>query len=170
MMSTESTTVADVEAIAPMEGDVSEVTNGTGDAENVEPDSSAEIAELREQVRRLTEELETRKAQQEKAAAQIDEFSALFPDIAVNTVPEEVWDSVRSGNSLAAAYALYTRRVEARDEQVKAVNAKNAAHSTGKAGRGTAEEYFTPAEVKAMSRSEVRANYSKIIESMKKWN
>jgi hypothetical protein len=42
--------------------------------------------------------------------------------------------------------------------------------STGSLGKDTTESFFTPNEVRAMSRSEIRKNYSKILESMKKWN
>ena len=160
------TTAAAVEECVTEETVIAEETEEAAAPTDLEN----ELCELREQVKQLTAELEKRQAQQDRAAAQIEEFSSLFPDASVSTVPEEVWESVRSGNSLAAAYALYTRRVEAREAQVRSVNEKNASHSTGKAGRGTAEEYFTPDEVRAMSQSQVRANYSKIIESMKKWN
>lgn len=147
-----------------------EATDAHDDGNTDIDGSESELETLRRQVSELTDELRARKQEAERISAQLEEFSSFFPDVGVNTVPDSVWDSVRSGNSLAAAYALYARKIQMRDEQIKAINSKNASLSTGKAGRGTASEYLTPDEVRAMSRGEVRANYSKIIEFMKKWN
>ena len=93
----------------------------------------------------------------------------LFPDVPVEELPDEVWESVRAGAPLAAAYALYEKKKYAEAKRIAAINAKNASRSPGAAGTDTASEYFTPDEVRRMSRAEVHANYSKIKESMKKW-
>lgn len=129
-----------------------------------------EIRTLREQVKQLTEELEARAAIADKIAAQIGEFTDLFPEVSMESVPESVWESVRRGSSLAASYALYARKAYMSGQRASDVNQRNARNSPGVAGKGTASEYYTPDEVRAMSQKEVRANYSKIIESMKKWN
>lgn len=133
-------------------------------------DALSLVDALNEQVRQLTEELEKKEAEAEIVGGQIREFFSLFPNTAIESVPESVWESVKQGNSLAAAYALHHRRIQLEREKADRINEKNATLSAGKAGRGAAAEYFTPAEVRAMSQLEVRANYSKIIESMKKWN
>ena len=143
--------------------------DGTG-ADNEVDERDEEIQTLREEVKRLTDELEARAAIADKIAAQIGEFSALFPEVPVETVPDEVWDSVKSGSSLAAAYAVYARKAYMSEQRASNVNKRNARNSPGVAGKGTASEYYTPDEVRAMSQKEVRANYSKILESMKKWN
>ena len=88
----------------------------------------------------------------------------------MESVPESVWDSVRAGSSLASAYAIYARRTYINEMRAGGINKRNAELSAGLAGKGTASEYYTPDEVRAMSQREVRANYSKIVESMKKWN
>jgi hypothetical protein len=54
--------------------------------------------------------------------------------------------------------------------QAEAVNRRNAERSAGHTGRGTAPEYYTPDEVRAMSAGEVRENYEKIRASMKQWH
>ena len=131
---------------------------------------TSELEGLRRQVRELSEKLEQRSAMEEKISAQIGELAELFPEVSLGTVPEEVWQRVRSGESLAASYALYERRLRLSEEKAIGVNAKNQRQSSGYAGRGTSSEYFSPDEVRAMSQKEVRANYTKIIESMKKWN
>ena len=133
-------------------------------------DTQAELEDLREQVRKLTEELQSKAAIADKIAAQLGEFGELFPDVAMESVPEAVWESVRAGSSLAAAYAIYERRAHMNELRTGGINKRNAELSAGFAGKGTASEYYTPDEVRAMSQREVRANYSKIIESMKKWN
>ena len=143
-----------------------EVAQATPEESSVD----AELASLREEVKRLTEELEAKAAIADKIAAQIGEFTELFPDVTVETVPDSVWDSVRTGSSLAAAYALYARRVYVNEQRTGGINKRNACNSAGFVGRGATSEYFSPDEVRAMSQKEVRANYSKIIESMKKWN
>ncbi len=136
----------------------------------VEEDTETELEKLRAEVQRLTEELDRKSAEAERVASQISELYELFPDTDVSRIPDEVWESVREGNSLAAAYALHAKKQQQREQNAKAVNDRNAALSAGHAGSGTTNEYFTPDEVRAMSRGEVRANYTKILESMKKWN
>ena len=133
-------------------------------------DAHAELDRLREEVRVLNERLAEKEAQSERLAAELGAFSDNFPEVDIKSVPEDVWDSVRSGNSLAAAYALYTHRVNREQILMRERNEKNAYRSAGRVGKSTANEYFTPDEVKKMSGSEVKANYTKIIESMKKWN
>ena len=101
---------------------------------------------------------------------QLGEFSELFPNEPLTALPDSVWESVRGGIPLAAAYALYRRKAELRAEQASIINKKNNGMSTGAIGRDTTGSFYTPDEVRAMSRSEIKKNYSKILDSMKKWN
>ncbi len=133
-------------------------------------DTALEISALREKVRELNERLETQAAESQRISEQLGEFFDVFPNADVKTLPDSVWDSVRAGNSLAASYALYRQRVYQREMAAKAVNERNAGSSSGRVGTDSSKEYFSPDEVRSMSRGEVKANYSKIIESMKKWN
>ena len=59
---------------------------------------------------------------------------------------------------------------QSKKQSAKERNERNALLSSGRVGKSSSEEYFTPDEVRKMSGSEVRANYSKIMESMKRWN
>ena len=129
-----------------------------------------ELEALRARVAELKQELERSTAELSKSARQLEELYSLFPDSDVRAFPDSVWQSVSEGNSLAAAYALHLCREKQRADAVSSVNKKNAALSAGFAGEAARGEYFTPSEVRAMSQSEVRANYTKIIESMKRWN
>lgn len=130
----------------------------------------SELVMLREEVASLKQALSQKIAEAEMIRGQLGEFSELFPNVAPENIPAEVWESITSGGSLAASYALYHRKEQLRRDRVRTLNNKNAELSTGKVGIDSAKEYFTPGEVRAMSRSEVHANYSKIINSMKKWN
>ena len=124
-----------------------------------------EIEQLRAQISKL-EEL---KRSQNRILSELGDFTALFPEIPVEEIPDEVWECVKKGASLAASYALYEKRMAAEALRIARINAKNASKSPGAAGTDTAGEYFSPDDVRRMSRSEVHANYSKIKESMKKW-
>ena len=125
----------------------------------------AEIEHLKEQI----EKLEELKRAQNRILAEIGDFVALVPEIPIEEIPDTVWESVKQGAPLAASYALYEKRMVAEAKRIAEINAKNAKKSPGAAGKDTAGEYFSPEDVRRMSRAEVHANYSKIKDSMKKW-
>ena len=125
----------------------------------------AEIEHLKEQI----EKLEELKRAQNRILAEIGDFVSLFPEIPIEEIPDTVWESVKQGAPLAASYALYEKRMVAEAKRIAEINAKNAKKSPGAAGKDTAGEYFSPEDVRRMSRAEVHANYSKIKDSMKKW-
>ena len=129
-----------------------------------------ELDALKNELEILRKELEERKRELERVNREISDFSELFPDVSVTALPDSVWETVKSGVPLAAAYSLYKRKTELRLEKAAQTNQKNCSMSTGAIGRDTNDNFYTPSEVKAMSRSEIRKNYQKIIESMKKWN
>ena len=154
-------------AIAATEIEAEEQMTVSPDTENA---TENELELLRDQVKRLTEELNEKDARAERIAAELSEFYELFPDTDIKALPDEVWAGVRAGTSLAASLALYNHRVSSRESKAREINSRNSALSTGQMGASGNSQYFSPDEVKAMSRSEVRANYSRILESMKKWN
>ena len=129
--------------------------------------------ELKKTLAALQIELEAYKAaaaQQEAIAKQLNEFSELFPDVSVRSIPDQVWDDVKQGNSLAAAYSVYERRITEAARRIESINAKNAQKSAGAVGKNMTQEFFSADDVRKMSPSEVRANYAKIRRSMEKWN
>ena len=73
------------------------------------------------------------------------------------------------GIPIAAAYALFERRRFTTEQKALEYNHANARRSSGSL-EPTAPDYYSPAEVRAMSQSEVRANYDKIMRSMQKWH
>ncbi len=166
----EDTPLLDERIDAEQTDEVAEETEEERAEPKAEDIMAAELEALRAQVCELTDMLAKKQQEAEKIAAQLGDFYSLFPDTAVDALPEEVWDDVRKGNSLAASYAVYQRKMQLRAERIQKINQKNATLSAGKAGTDTEKEFYTPDEVRSMSQGQVRANYSKIINSMKKWN
>ena len=134
------------------------------------PEPEETVESLKAELDALRRELEEKRAAFERMSYEITEFSELFPTVSVSSIPDSVWESVKSGIPLSASYALYEKKTALLLTDAKKVNQKNSALSTGPLGREPASDFFSPDEVKAMSRDEVRKNYSKIMESMKKWN
>lgn len=134
------------------------------------PEETAEdgLEQLRSELKALRQSLAERDAFFSRLGAECEEFSTLFPTTALSEIPDGVWGDVRRGIPLAAAYALAERRRARTEELAVKSNLENRQRSTG-AVSGAGEEYFSPAEVRRMSQDEVRANYSKIMTSMKKW-
>ena len=126
--------------------------------------------ELCTEIERLRIELEETKSLHARMANELGEFHALFPDVNTVSIPESIWEQVKSGIPLAASYALYEKKCNLHREHAAKINLRNAKKSPGAAGKDTPAEYFSPDEVRAMSQAEVRNNYQKILESMKKWN
>lgn len=132
----------------------------------------SELEQLRSELKQLKEELAQRDARlmkEERIEREYAEFSQLYPDVSVTALPQEVWQSVESGTSLAAAYALAERRNALSLKKATDSNANNRARSAGAISNAESIE-FSPAEVRAMSPSEVRANLPKIMRSMRKWH
>ena len=138
--------------------------------ENVEPSESIDsLKEVIFDLQAKISNLEAEKKAQERILEELGDFTSLFPDVQIDEIPESIWESVKKGTSLAASYALYEKRKLAEQQRIAQINAKNAAKAAGVAGVHTANEYFSPDEVRKMSRSEVHANFAKIRKSMEKW-
>jgi hypothetical protein len=129
-----------------------------------------EILALRAELDSLKRELEENRAFYTRLDGECAEFSSLYPDVSITSLPDTVWQSVKKGVPLSAAYALEVRRAEVKAQKARQVNRDNSEMSSGALGNNNRNDFFSPAEVRAMSASEVRANYSKIIESMSKWH
>ncbi len=151
-----------------------EETQGSVFAENNEnrkvSDKAAEISDLRAEIERLRRQLDEQQKSFERMSREVAEFSELFPEKDLSSLPGEVWENVRRGMPLAAAYAYEAARRDKIARYAAEVNAKNRECSAGHIdGRG-GTDYFSPAEVRSMSASEVRNNYTKILDSMKLWS
>lgn len=130
--------------------------------------SATDIAALSARIEELEAELERREELSERMTRECEEFEQYFPDISLRTLPESVWERVHAGVPLAAAYALYERGVQNQKKQTEEREARAASCSLGLPGAAEGN-YFSPAQVRAMSRREVRDNYDRIFESMRHW-
>ncbi len=129
------------------------------------------LDDLRQQLTALREELDalrSKPTRAEPASLLDDEFRALYPEVTPDALPDGVRADILRGVPPAAAYALSERRRALREAEADRASREAALRSAGSLG-GVAVTYFTPAEVKAMTPSEVRKNFSVILSSMKKW-
>ena len=131
-------------------------------------DDATTIESLMTRVRELEQEIEMRQTLSERMARECEEFEAYFPEVSLRTLPDNVWTQVHAGVPLAAAYALYERGVQNQKRAAEVQAARKDALSTGLPGAAQSS-YFSPSQVRAMSRQEVRENYDRIFESMRHW-
>ena len=126
------------------------------------------IEALNARIWELEELLSQREAVADRMMRECEEFESYFPEVTLRQVPAEVWNRVQAGIPLAAAYALYERGIRNQATAAQEQNARNAAHLPT-APAPAESRYFSPAQVRAMSRREVRENYDRIFESMRHW-
>lgn len=133
----------------PEESAAQDVTEaGSGDSAPADP-GEEEIARLKNDVALLLE---------------------LFPKLKADAVPQEVWDRVREGDSLSAAYCLWLVKTVKEKKRIGEVNEKNRAASLPKLDTGSDEGFFTREAVKRMSQEQIRKNLDSILRSMDSWN
>lgn len=166
--------VEDVEAVEAAENietsneDTAELPSESEQQPEADPGTD-ELAALRDEISSLRAELESRDRALSRMHDEISEFSELYPDRTLTSLPSEVWEGVRSGLPLAASVAFYEAKQRRREALAAEVNRRNSAASSGGIG-GTNIDYYSPDEVRAMNAAQVRQNYSKILDSMKLWN
>ena len=134
-------------------------------AVSVVENAAEELAALRAEAEALRNELSA----QRRLAGQLREFSALCPETAAEEIPESVWDAVKGGLPLAAAYALHERRAVLARAEAEAEREKAHVRSSGALEGGGGDLFYSPAEVRAMNAAQVRQNYSAILASMQRW-
>lgn len=151
------------------------------DAQNPDPDpdpdsptdsemsEGSELAELRSRLNALRDELTRTRAFWARLGAECEEFQTLYPDTPLSDLTDGVWEDVRRGIPIAAAFALAEKKRSYTQELAQKSNLENRQRSSGALHR-TESDYFSPGEVRAMSRDEVRQNYQKIMSSMKSWH
>lgn len=139
------------EVTAPIE----EVTD------NADADLLAELDTLRHRV-----EVAERTAREISAGWR--EFSELYPEADIASLPDSFNSAIERGIPPAAAYALELRRREVTKLRIEAADKRARELSAGKL-EPTEDSLYSPDEVRAMSPSEVRKNMEKIRRSMKSW-
>ncbi len=116
-------------------------------------------------------ESENARSDEEKMEEDIALFHELFPELTGKEIPDEVWARVEAGESLAAAFCLYTVKKMKEDEKIRKVNESNEKKAPPRVRQDeSSSEYFSPEAVKAMSRSEIKKHYDAILRSMESWN
>ena len=144
-----------------------EAKEASGEA-SAEEAKTLTIEALNARIWELEELLAQREAVADRMMRECEEFESYFPEVTLRQVPDEVWNRVQSGIPLAAAYALYERGIRNQATAAQEQNARNATHLPT-APAPAESRYFSPAQVRAMSRREVRENYDRIFESMRHW-
>ena len=135
---------------------------------SAQPDTATELERLQNELSALREELAKRDSRLEQMGAEYEEFSTLYPKTPLSEIPDSVWENVKKGIPIAAAFALFEKKRMQSEQNASQSNHNNASRSAG-ALSPTRSDYFSPAEVRAMSQQEVRENYQKILQSMQKW-
>lgn len=133
-----------------------------------EPHGSEQLELLQAELNRLKAALEEQNAFYRRVGTECAEFSELFPDTSLSELSDSVWEAVKNGVPVAAAYALEQHRHALAEKRAEQLLQRNRERSTGAVGQPE-PEYFSPDEVRAMSRAEVRNHYQKIMLSMQKW-
>ena len=131
--------------------------------------SASRVESLERELARLREQLIQRDEQAARMEAEMEEFSALYPQVAIQSLPDSVWADVGRGIPISAAYALAERKRLCEEALAAKSNQSNKERSSGSLA-GTESDYFSPSEVRSMTPSEVRSNYKKIMYSMQKWH
>lgn len=126
--------------------------------------------QLEGEIALLEGELERKREETDKKAREYSEFKELFPHADMAELAPEVLAMVDGGVPLCAAYALYEKRLSAKNAAAAAHNNATKQGGFGSVGSGAEEEFYTPDEVRAMTQSEVKQNYQKILRSMKNWH
>ncbi len=136
--------------------------------EDISGDEAVRV--LKRELDDLRRQLGERDRAYERLMRECAEFIQLYPDTPIRSLPDTVWEGVKDGVPIAAGYALYEKKRDAEARRAAEHNEKNGTASAGSCGGGTNDFYFSPDEVRRMSPFEVKQNYTKILESMCRWN
>ena len=160
-------TLNDEETIdVPPSSDVPSSEEETEEKFNEEAELLNRINTLRSEL----DELQRTKDEFLKTEAEKNELLSLFPNANTDSLPDGVVEEMKKGLPMAAAYALYERKQYVRSKEIDTHNDSTKKSGFGKIRTESTVEFFSPSEVRAMSKSEVKKNYKRIIQSMKSWN
>ncbi len=143
-----------------------EVTTEMNEPEEAAADDNADLLGELEALRRRVEVAE-RTAREISAGWR--EFSELYPEADIASLPDSFNSAIERGIPPAAAYALEMRRREVTKGRIEAADRRARELSAGKL-QPIEDSLYSPEEVRAMSPSEVRKNMQKIRRSMKSWH
>ena len=115
-------------------------------------------------------ELEAELAKSERRSREREEFCRIFPDTDPDDLPPSVMEDISSGIPLSAAFALYKYKRQRELELALEANARNAKSLPHSVDGGEENNFFSADSVRSMSQSQIRENFSHILNSMKHWN
>ena len=127
-----------------------------------------EKASLLSELEALRSRLETAERTAREISAGWREFTELYPEADISSLPDSFNAAIERGIPPAAAYALELRRKEVRLARIKAADQRARELSAGKLDPAD-DTLYSPDEVRAMPPTEVRKNIEKIRRSMKSW-
>ena len=127
-----------------------------------------EKASLLSELEALRSRLETAERTAREISAGWREFTELYPEADISSLPDSFNAAIERGIPPAAAYALELRRKEVRLARIKAADQRARELSAGKLDPAD-DTLYSPDEVRAMPPAEVRKNIEKIRRSMKSW-
>ena len=136
--------------------------------EAVEAPEAEEPVDLNAELDSLRRRLEVAERTAREISAGWREFTELYPDADISSLPDSFNADIERGIPPAAAYALEMRRREVRRARIEAADRRAREMSSGRIST-TDDSLYSPDEVRAMPPSEVRKNMEKIRRSMKSW-
>ena len=134
----------------------------------VESEVSEAAPDLQAELENLRRRLETAERTAREISAGWREFTELYPDADISSLPDSFNADIERGSPPAAAYALEMRRREVRRLKIEESDRRAREMSSGRVS-GTDDGLYSPDEVRAMPPAEVRKNMEKIRRSMKSW-
>ncbi len=138
------------------------------DTEGIPEEIALELQNARNSKKEIRRKDRLEKNRKE-TAEDIKRFREIFPDVAAEDIPEEVWADVAQGTSLAHAYALYCMNRDMLDRYAQDVNTRNSKRGAFADSKGSTEPVFTKEQVERMSNKDIKSNYKGIIKAMKNW-
>jgi DNA-directed RNA polymerase alpha subunit len=138
----------------------------TQNRENQDRDGDkAELEACREKIRQLSSVIDDIKRQDREKKI----FGELYPKVAVDEIPDTVLKEAKEeGIPLAAAYALYARRLELENEKAAEKLINSGVRTSGAVGRQPSEQLFSIDQIRAMSAKEVKRQYRAVMKSLAK--
>ncbi len=131
-------------------------------------DVAAELMKARDNKKEMRRQSRIEKSKKE-TNAEIKRFRQVFPHVAPDDIPEEVWEDVSNGASLVHAYALYCVNNEQLNKHAEDVNTRNSNRGAYANSEGATEPVFTKEQVEKMSEKDIKNNYKGILKAMKNW-